>query len=1197
VKTYFKLYFALIFIGYTLSAQAQTTWTGASSTSWTLAANWSAGVPDANDVVIIADVTNNPIISTTGAVAKSVTVEVGGVLTVNAGGILTINGATDQGFLNSGTVTNSGTIEIGNTSGVGLVGFRNLGALTNNTGGQININRVDGNGQSIGLENESIIPLSNSGIIRIGNMIEAGLYAISNDAPSIFNNNATGELHLDRAYYVGIRNNSTFNNSGLIKVGSLAGGNTMSEGIGSYPTSQYFTNNAGGQIQIDRCDVAFWAGNYSVSTNAGTMTVGELVAVPNFLGANQTGQLKNTVGGVIKTTSYIESGHIQLLGGTLAPGYSPGKMIFSNDEDFTNNICAIEINGTGTPGVNFDQIEVNGDAVIGGTLALTFNYAGNAGDKVDIFIAHTYTGTFTTVTGLAAGWVINYLPTKIILSKGTLTGNYWTGSVSTNWNTAGNWTGGIPDATDDVFIPDVTNNPFLVTSNGLAKSVTIEAGGSLIISSTGVLAINGSNNFGIWNDGSLTNNGTIHIGNTSTVGAYAIENQNTITNTATGVINIDRVGVAGIYAIDGTFNNIGTIVTGALVPAANLLSDAGTGIFNNNANAIFKGTGNIGANRFVNAGGHVTPGYSPGTMTFNTSENFASSILDIEVNGITNPGVNYDKITVTGTATLGGTLALTINYAANPGDQVTILSASSVSGTFSTITGLPANWEVFYQPNAVVLGYGFNFWDGSTSTNWGTASNWSLGLPTANQIVMIPDVTNDPVLSSNNAVAKSVTVLPGGALTILSTGVLTINGATSQGLLNQGTVNNSGTIEIGNTSSVGLKGLSNQGIFTNNASGVININHVSGSQAEGMEQNANTTFTNAGIIRIGNIIQGGQYGFSHDDGTFNNTATGQLYIDRASGPGIRNNSTFNNSGLIKIGSEIGGNTMYNGIGTYPTSEHFTNNAGGQIYIDRCGTAFHCGNYSISYNTGTITIGASVPATMFFDGNQTGKFHNNTGGIIKGTGTISAYRLENNGGTLSPGYSPGKMTIDDSENFTNCFLNIEINGTGTPGITYDQVYLTTGTATIGGTLDLDINYTPANGDQFIIISAPTVTGTFSTITGLLPNWQIMYTSNSVIVKYDTRNTWTGNISTAWSNAGNWTLGVPTASSEVTIPNVTNDPIISTAITVKSVHIQAGTTLTVQAAGSLTTNGTSLYNGVTCGIYNQGTLNTFGLTHAK
>ena len=52
-------------------------------------------------------------------------------------------------------------------------------------------------------------------------------------------------------------------------------------------------------------------------------------------------------------------------------------------------------------------------------------------------------------------------------------------------------------------------------------------------------------------------------------------------------------------------------------------------------------------------------------------------------------------------------------------------------------------------------------------------------------------MTNQPTISAAGAVAKSVTVNSGATLTIAA--ALSINGSTTQGLLNSGTVNNSST--------------------------------------------------------------------------------------------------------------------------------------------------------------------------------------------------------------------------------------------------------------------------------------------------------------------------------------------------------------------------------------------------------------------
>ena len=68
-------------------------------------------------------------------------------------------------------------------------------------------------------------------------------------------------------------------------------------------------------------------------------------------------------------------------------------------------------------------------------------------------------------------------------------------------------------------------------------------------------------------------------------------------------------------------------------------------------------------------------------------------------------------------------------------------------------------------------------WDGSVSTDWNVAANWTPdGVPTSLDCVVIPNVTNDPIISgtSFNAFGLNLTVLNGATLQINSTNTLTI---------------------------------------------------------------------------------------------------------------------------------------------------------------------------------------------------------------------------------------------------------------------------------------------------------------------------------------------------------------------------------------------------------------------------------------
>ena len=60
--------------------------------------------------------------------------------------------------------------------------------------------------------------------------------------------------------------------------------------------------------------------------------------------------------------------------------------------------------------------------------------------------------------------------------------NTWTGALSNNWNTAGNWTQGVPNCnTIGAVIPDVTTDPVINTTGNFTANLTILSGGLLTI--------------------------------------------------------------------------------------------------------------------------------------------------------------------------------------------------------------------------------------------------------------------------------------------------------------------------------------------------------------------------------------------------------------------------------------------------------------------------------------------------------------------------------------------------------------------------------------------------------------------------------------------------------------------------------------------------------------------------------------------
>jgi len=116
------------------------------------------------------------------------------------------------------------------------------------------------------------------------------------------------------------------------------------------------------------------------------------------------------------------------------------------------------------------------------------------------------------------------------------------------------------------------------------------------------------------------------------------------------------------------------------------------------------GSGTLAAN-LVN-GGTVSPGNSAGSITVQgdyTQE--STGVLEIQLGGTT-AGTQYDQLTVTGTATMAGTLNVSLIDGFEPqvGDSFTILPYSTRSGGFSTLN-LPEGyrWGFNYAYSGVIL--------------------------------------------------------------------------------------------------------------------------------------------------------------------------------------------------------------------------------------------------------------------------------------------------------------------------------------------------------------------------------------------------------------------------------------------------------------------------------------------------------------
>ncbi len=183
--------------------------------------------------------------------------------------------------------------------------------------------------------------------------------------------------------------------------------------------------------------------------------------------------------------------------------------------------------------------------------------------------------------------------------------------------------------------------------------------------------------------GSFTNSGTVNIGSSSDTSGSLFQM----------VGSNDYVQTAGTTTLGSAYSTL-AVQSGQSV---------------NIEGGLLQGFGTIQGN-LINSG-TVHPGDGPGTLTVtgNYTQN-SGGVLDIAIGGLT-PGSQYGVLSVTGSASLDGTLDISLlnGFTPTSGDTFVILTSSDLNGMFtdSTIQIGNVTFDVEYSPagyaNDVVL--------------------------------------------------------------------------------------------------------------------------------------------------------------------------------------------------------------------------------------------------------------------------------------------------------------------------------------------------------------------------------------------------------------------------------------------------------------------------------------------------------------
>jgi hypothetical protein len=343
-------------------------------------------------------------------------------------------------------------------------------------------------------------------------------------------------------------------------------------------------------------------------------------------------------------------------------------------------------------------------------------------------------------------------------------------------------------------------------------------------------------------------------------------------------------------------------------------------------------------------------------------------------------------------------------------------------------------------------------WNGTVSTDWNTAANWTpAAVPVAGDsvwILVLPGKFQPTIFSGTMAKAKNLfvsyqdnlTINAGAELELASTlnvtalaigeqGVVTNNGTLKiksgfHGIDINGSLINNGTLVIGqpgsspySTGEEGIRVLGGGRHLTNNSTGTITIYRPANN---GILLNAaGANLANYGTIHIREtglnpdpLVAATGDGIDARGGTFVNETTGEVYITRTSANGLncRNSSgSMTNKGQVTIHNVglTGENELKEGI--WVDLATFTNTATGIIWIDTTGNN-GISNQGFFNNSGEISIRkASIGLVNLFPFNNqagailkinnvsgSGVFSGGFGGLVTNFGTITIDTTAENG---------------------------------------------------------------------------------------------------------------------------------------------------------------------------------------------------------
>ena len=989
----------------------------------------------------------------------------------------------------AGTILISDTVQLNNGATVG--GAANLvdnGTLLFNqsAGNLLTIsNTVSGNGT---------LTLTNSGTLRLIGATQTissrgyiPLNMTINANSGVLTGSGATQATQNTIFQLGVGGTGTLNIAGGLVTGTSWQVGVGSNSVGTVNVSSGFFAPKGGLLL---------GGTVGGTGGSGTLNItGGLVGDTDFISAS------------LGTTSSVASG-----------AGSTGLITITNGTFGSSSQLNIGNFGSGTVTLNSGGFLKVGQIVLGN---------GSAAQGTLNLLGGTASGGSTVVVGGTGSGVLTVNGSLYQTRNATIGESV--GSNGTVTVTSGTWLNNAAGIGNEI-------QGYLEVGGSGTGSLTIDNGGYVTVSGTFSRGANGTF--------ALNQGGTLQIGS-----ADGNNNPFTTASGTSGVL-VGDLNYAGTLKFAQNRNGIGgsnVSTYGNVLSGSGDLIKTGTGTLNLTGNNSYTGGTKIEAGRIslgsANAIGTTgtisfsTTGTGPGALQFtatNTTDyssrfsNAANQKYAVDTNGqsvtlasdLTSVGGSFTKFG-SGSATLSGANTFTSGSVA-AGTLIGTASSLSASGTFGVGSGAELQFNQatsgtfagsFAGAGAFTkLGAGTLTIGGSSSTNTGpwTVSEGTLYGTTGGIKGAISN--NSSVVFDQTTAGTYTSIMSGsGSLTKLGSGTVTLSGANTY---SGGTTVSAGSL-VGTTTNL-------QGDITNNAAVTIN-NSTTGTYAGVMTGAGSLTKLGAGSVTLtgantfsggttvsagsligdttslqGNIADNATLTFSQTtNGTYAGNISGTGLLTKLGSGAVTLTGTSNYTGgtTVSAGSLIGTtNSLQGAITMVNTAVTFDQTTTGTYsgILSGNGSLTKLGGGSVVLAANNNFIGPTVVSggALFINGTHNSAVTVQNLATLGGSGTIlSRLVTVQSGGTISPGNSPGLLTVGSLDLQAGSTTLMQIIGVGSAagvaGTNYDKIAITEASGLgYGGTLSLDFANTAtfADGTTFDLFGfIPATTGTFSSVT--------------------------------------------------------------------------------------------------------------------